>query len=189
MAEDAHEEVSRIIERAKAGRSEPAEDLMPTLYAELREIARSCMRRERADHTLCATALVNEAYLKLADQTATTEGRAHFLSVAATAMRRILVDHARGRAAGKRGQPADRLTLSGIDPTAAGGASIDVLALDDALHQLAKLHERQARVVELRFFAGLTAEESAEVLDVSLSTIEADWRMARAWLAVRLGEV
>lgn len=188
MSTDLRTEVTRIIHRIRDGQGDAAE-LMPLLYSELRAIAQNYMRKERADHTLQATALVNEAFLRMVDQSTDLEGRAHFMAVAANAMRRILVDHARARSTQKRHHRADRVTLSSVDvPMVAGVSGIDLIALDDALEHLARLHQRQARVVELRFFAGLTTEEVARVLHVSLSTVEADWRMARAWLAVQLKE-
>jgi RNA polymerase sigma factor (TIGR02999 family) len=140
------------------------------------------MRQERPDHTLQPTALVNEAYLKLVDQTRVTwKNRAHFIGVAAQLMRRILVDHARERAAKKRGGPDLKLTLA-TDLAASEEKSIDLVALDMALEKLAALEPRQARAVELRFFGGLTSEETAEALNVSHATIKRDWIAAKAFL-------
>ena len=156
--------------------------MMPTLYDELRRIAAAQMRRERYSHTLQPTALVHEVYLRLIDQaTVPWRDRAHLLGVAARMMRQILVDHARRRAAGKRGGgearvSIDEATVASVAPT------LDVLALDLALNRLAALDERQARLVELRVFSGLTIEESAEVLGCSHATVSRAWRHAQAWL-------
>lgn len=165
-------------------RGEPGalDRLLPAVQKELHKVARGYMRRERSDHTLQATALVNEAYLKLVDQTRVTwKNRVHFIGVAANLMRRILVDHARERAAKKRGGSDLRLTLT-PDVPAPEERSVDLVALDMALEKLAALEPRQARAVELRFFGGLTSEETAEALDVSPATIKRDWIAAKAFL-------
>lgn len=165
-------------------RGEPGalDRLVPAVQEELHRVARGYMREERSDHTLQATALVNEAYLKLVDQTRVTwKNRAHFIGIAARLMRRILVDHARQRAAKKRGGPDLRVTLA-EDVAAPEDRSLDLIALDMALQKLAALEPRQSRVVELRFFGGLTREEAAEVLNVSLETIKRDWIAAKAFL-------
>ena len=165
-------------------RGEPGalDRLLPAVQKELHKVARGYMRRERPDHTLQATALVNEAYLKLVDQTRVTwKNRIHFIGVAAQLMRRILVDHARERAAKKRGGPDLRLTLT-PNVAAKEERSVDLIALDLALEKLAALEPRQARAVELRFFGGLTGEEAAEALDVSPATIKRDWIAAKAFL-------
>lgn len=165
-------------------RGEPGalDRLLPAVQKELHKVARGYMRRERPDHTLQATALVNEAYLKLVDQTRVTwKNRIHFIGVAAQLMRRILVDHARERAAKKRGGPDLKLTLT-PDVAAPEERSVDLVALDLALEKLAALEPRQARAVELRFFGGLTSEEAAEALDVSPATIKRDWIAAKAFL-------
>ena len=158
--------------------------LLVQVYDELRSLAEAYLRRERADHTLQATALVHEAWVRLSRQ---DPGRwrddRHFAALAAHVMRRVLVDHARRRAAEKRGGDRQRLTLH--EPEAPG-QDPDLLALDEALTALAGLSERQARVVELRFFGGLTLDEVAVELDVARSTVAADWQMARAWLNHRL---
>jgi RNA polymerase sigma factor (TIGR02999 family) len=161
--------------------------LMPVVYDELRGLAAAQLKRERAGHSLQPTALANEAYFKLVDTAkAGMQGRAHFFGVAARAMRQVLVEHARKKQAAKRGGDLQRVTLSIAD--AAGTEPLfDILDLEDALQELAKLDERKARVLELRFFAGLTMVEAATVLDVSPKTVEADWYMARAWLKTRLG--
>jgi RNA polymerase sigma factor (TIGR02999 family) len=155
---------------------------------ELRQIARRCMRGERAGHSLQATALVNEAYLRLIDaQHVKWQDRSHFLAMSARLMRRILVDHARARGYQKRGGGAQRVTfvesLGGSDER-----PHDLIALDEALEALAQVNERKAQVVELRFFGGLTVEETAHVLDVSTDTVLRDWKLARAWLLRELRE-
>jgi RNA polymerase sigma factor (TIGR02999 family) len=154
------------------------------LYGELRALAADFLRRERSDHTLQPTALVHEAWIRLSAQAGSPwNDRAHFFAIAAQAMRRILIDHARRRGADKRGGGLQRITLaSGITPPLAS-TEVDLLALDDALVRLAALDERQARVVELRFFAGLTVEEVAVALGVSARTVASEWRLARAWLS------
>ncbi len=159
-----------------------AATLAPEAYQELRRLAEACFRGQPADHTLEPTALVHEAYLKLAEGSpGRWADRTHFLAVAATAMRQILVDHARGRAAQKRGGGCDRITL---DESAVGTSErdVDLLALDEALIRLAEQDERKARVIELRFFAGLTIEETAQALGVSPITVNRDWWLARAWI-------
>jgi RNA polymerase sigma factor (TIGR02999 family) len=152
------------------------------VYEQLHRLAECYFRRQPKGHTLQPTALIHEAYLKLADQTGGRwKDRTHFLAVAATAMRQILVDHARGRAAARRGGGRQHITLDEavVPPTE---RDVDLLALDQALVRLAGLDERKARVVELRFFAGLTVEETAAALGVSPITIKRDWSMARAWI-------
>ena len=182
-------ELTRILQRASAGEPQATDRLHAALYAELRRLAGHQLARERADHTLQATALVHEAYLRLVDQDrARWRDRAQFLAVASLAMRRILVDHARRRHSEKRGADPLKLTLSaaaGVPDAAAGG--IDLIALDTALAELADDHPREARLVEMRFFGGLTAGEAAAILDVSERTAERWWRFARAWLFQRLG--
>lgn len=155
---------------------------MPLVYDEFRALAARHLRRERANHTLQPTALVHEAYLRLIDQTRVDwQGRTHFFAVGAQAIRRILVDHARNRKRQKRGGGAGRVTLDESVALAPQRAE-EILALDEALETLGKLDARQAQVVEMRFFAGMSVEEVAEVLGVSKRTIEGDWTMARAWL-------
>lgn len=158
------------------------EVLFPLVYNELRKIARSHLRTERPDHTLQPTALVNEAYLRLVDQDRVEwRGRAHFFGIASQMMRRILVDHARRKNAIRRGAGMNKVTL---DEAFASSASdtVDVVALDDALASLAEVDPEQARLVELRFFGGLTIDETAEVLQVSPATVKREWAVARAWL-------
>jgi RNA polymerase sigma factor (TIGR02999 family) len=156
--------------------------LMPVVYDELRRRAASCLRRERADHTLDAAALVHEAYLRLIDQRrARWKNRAHFFAIAARVMRRVLVDHARRRGYRKRGGEARLLTVEDLDQLPAG-PSTDWLALDDALERLAAEDPEQGRIVELHVFGGLTHAEIAAVVGVSVPTVVRRWRMARAWL-------
>ncbi len=156
--------------------------LMPVLYEELRSLARSRLRHERPDHSMQTTALIHEAYVRLIDQQRVTwQSRSHFLGIAAQAMRRILVDHARGRLAAKRGAGLVASPLEfALEVAAPDG--IDHAELDDALRALARVDAQQARVVELRFFGGLTVEETAEVIHVSPATIKRDWAVAKAWL-------
>jgi len=158
------------------------EKLMPLVYGELRAVASRYLGRERPGHTLQPTALVHEVYLKLVNQRAATwKNRAHFFAIAAQAMRRILVDHARSRDRDKRGGAATRLVLTD-DIASLEPRDVDVLALDGALARLGSLDQDQAKVVELRFFGGLTVEETAEVLESSQATVKREWRSAKAWL-------
>lgn len=182
-------DVTRLLLRWSEGDASALDRLLPVIYGELRRIASSQLRRERPDHTLAPTALVHELYLRLVDQRrATWQHRAHFFGVAAQLMRRILVDHARERQAAKRGGSATRLSLEYAleesEPAGAahGSDALEVLSVDDALDRLARLDADQARIVELRFFAGLTVEETAHVLNRSPRTIKREWRLARAWL-------
>ena len=177
--------------RWRSGDASALDDLLPRVYDELRSLADAYMRRERAGHTLQPTALVHEAFLRLLRlPPGSVQNRVHFFALAAQAMRRILADHARRHRAAKRGGNAVRVPLELIeggaapDPRAAGAESAEVAAddLDAALEDLAKLDARQARVVELRFFGGLSIEETAEVLGVSPATVKRDWLVARAWL-------
>jgi RNA polymerase sigma factor (TIGR02999 family) len=162
----------------------PDDDLWQHVYEDLRRRAHQVLRRERPDHTLNTTALVHEAYAKLSRQDARYQDRAHFLAVAAIAMRRILVNYARDRAAQKRGGNRVRVTLD--DAPAEDAPAEDVIAIDEVLDRLAALNERQSRVVVYRFFAGLTDEEIAKVLEVSVPTVRRDWRAARAWITLEL---
>jgi RNA polymerase sigma factor (TIGR02999 family) len=156
--------------------------LVPLIHRELQQIARRCMAGERAGHSLQATALVNEAYLRLVDASDVQwHDRAHFLAVAARVMRRILVDHARARVSQKRGGGAARVVFDDALIVAEDSRQ-DFVALDDALEALAKFDERKSRVIELRFFGGLSVEETASVLKVGPDTVMRDWRLARAWL-------
>jgi RNA polymerase sigma-70 factor (ECF subfamily) len=163
------------------------EKLMPLVYNELRRLANNYLRRERANHTLQPTALVNEAYLKLIDQrNAQWQNRAHFFGISAQLMRRILVDHARQHQAVKRGgSNQQRLSITSAEEIAQQ-PGVDLLALNEALDQLASIDPQQAQIVELKFFAGLSIAETAEVLGISHATVERDWKMARAWLRRQL---
>lgn len=178
--------VSRLLDDARRGDEAALGRLLPLLYAELREIAGRHMRRERPDHTLQPTALVHEAFLRMAGTTPlSAQDRTHFLRTASQAMRRVLVDHARARNAQKRGGSL-HVTL---DEAIAGGAepAVDMLALDDALDRLGAAEPRWAQVVELRYFAGLEIPEVAAALGVSPATVKRDWQFARAWLSKELG--
>jgi len=156
--------------------------LTPLVEAELRRLARGYMRRERRGHTLQTTALVNEAFLRLTDaRRVRWQDRAHFLGISARLMRRVLVDHARSRGCGKRGGGAERVTLDEGLVTSPEPA-VDLLALDRALEALAAVDVRKSRVIELRFFGGLSVEEAADVLHVSIDTVKRDWRLAKLWL-------
>ena len=163
------------------------ERLMPLVYSELRRLAGNYLRRERAEHTLQPTALVNEAYLKLVDQrNARWQNRAHFFGIAAQLMRRILVDHARQRQAVKRGgMDQQRLSITSAEAVVKQ-PEIDLLALNEALDELARMDPQHSRIVELKFFGGLSIEETAEVLGISHATVERDWKLARAWLRRQL---
>lgn len=169
----------------ESGLPPSAEKHLDAVYDQLRELAERKLRRERSDHTLQPTALVHEAYLRLADHDKTWASKTHFYAVAAKAMHRILVDHARGRNRQKRGGEWRKIALD--DAFAAGERSeLDVTDLMDALDTMRKLDERQARVVELRLFGALSAEETAELLGVSGRTVERDWKMGQAWLRRQL---
>ena len=206
---------SEQLEELLSSEADRTSDLMTFVYSELRKLAESMMRSERRHHTLQATALVHEAYLRLVDQDDLAwDGRSHFFAAAAEAMRRILVeaarrrksqmgrlrfleaaavtmrrvlvDHARGRDAAKRGGEWQRITLQGVDVSDSETEDIDLVQLDESLEKLAALDERQARIVELRFFAGLTGEEIAELLGISRPTVVRELAMARAWLRKEL---
>jgi RNA polymerase sigma factor (TIGR02999 family) len=174
--------VTRLLQDWTSGKEQALDRLMTQIQRELRKLAASYLRKERPDHTLQATALVNEAFLKLIDQRAVKwQNRAHFFGIAAQAMRRILVDHARAHSAGKRGDGVRKVSLD--EAVMVGGAvDTDLLALDEALTRLAAIDPQQSRVVELRFFGGLTMEETAEVMRISPATVGREWRMAKAWL-------
>ena len=176
------ENVTRLLLELSHGNQAVKEELLTLVYDELRKLASGYMRRERIDHTLQPTALVHEAYLKLIDQRSVSwQNRAHFFGIAAQIMRRILVDHARVRNAEKRGHEYERLQLDeNIDKAVELGA--ELIALDDALGELAKVDPQNARLVELRYFGGLTFEEAAEVLGVSPDAAKRQWRAARAFL-------
>jgi RNA polymerase sigma factor (TIGR02999 family) len=174
--------VTELLTRSRQGNEAALAQLLPLVYGELRRIADRYMRRERPGQTLQATALVHEAYLRLLKDTdLTCQNRAHFLAIAAQSMREILVERARARGASKRGGKRQRVTLD--EAMAAGGdTSVDILALDQALERLAALDAEQARIVELRYFGGLTVEETAEAVGVSPATVKRSWAVSRAWL-------
>ncbi len=175
-------EVTQLLQAWNAGDRTALEHLIPLVNTELHRLAGNYMRRQAPDHVLQATALVNEAWLKLIDwQAATWQNRAHFFGVAAQLMRRILVDEARRQQAEKHGGNALRVSMSEVE-LLANKKSHDLLALDDALQALAEFDERRSHIVELRFFGGLSAEETAEVLGVSPRTVAREWRLAQAWL-------
>jgi RNA polymerase sigma factor (TIGR02999 family) len=169
----------------QGGDQKALEALVPLVYNELHGLAHHYLRGERPDHTLQTTALINEAYLRLVEQGPfQTQNRGQFVALAATLMRQILVDYARGHRSAKRGNDC-RVTLHD-EIGAVKNKDVDVLALDDALRQLAERDPQQSRIVELRFFAGLTVEETAAILDISRATVKRDWSMARAWLSRRI---
>lgn len=177
-----------LLQALGRGDSAAADELLPILYAELRALAASYLRGQRVGHTLQATALVHEAWLKVAQRTGQSwDGRSHFFAVAARAMRQILVDHARGRATAKRGGGWDKVTLD-RELAPGGEESVDLVTLSEALDQLATLDPVQAQIVELRFFSGLGVEEVGGILGMSGRTVMRKWRVARAWLGVELAE-
>jgi len=178
----APESISQLLSKWSDGDSSAREKLMPQVYNELRRLAGKYLRHERANHTLQPTALVNEAYLRLVDQqNVLWQNRAQFFGLAAKLMRNILVDHARSREAAKRGGQRYSVSVSKLDRVSKG-SEVDLVVLHEALERLAAYDHQKSRIVELRFFGGLTIEETAEVLDISHSTVERDWKMARAWL-------
>lgn len=182
MSKEPQHEVTQILQEWNAGDIEAPTRLMPLVYNELRRLARNYLQRESAAHTLQPTALVHEAYLRLVDQTRLSwQNRAHFYGIAASMMRRVLVDHARARTAGKRGGAAVRLSTDDVQ-IAMEDRAADFVALDEALEELAKFDERKCKIVEMRFFGGLSDEEIAEVLGVSTRTVLRDWKTARLWL-------
>ena len=174
--------VTQLLIDWSGGKRQALDKLLPLVYDELRRTAERYLRRERSDHTLQATALVHEAYLKLIDQRSVQwQNRAHFFGVAAQAMRRILVDHARGHQSQKRGSGEIKLSLD-ENLELSNERAADMIALDEALTALAAIDEQKSRIVELRFFGGLSIEETAEVLGVGTATVIRQWRMAKAWL-------
>ena len=186
MTEINHSDITRALADLDKGDRTAIDRVLPLIYAELRALAGSYFNRQRADHTLQPTALVHEAFLRLLGKTNPGwNSRKHFFDVAAMAMRQLLTDHARRHDAAKRGGNWAKVTLGDI----AGGSSLidlDLVALDEALTKLKTLDERQCRIVELRFLAGLTVDETAEVLDISPRTVKLDWHMAKSWLRRQL---
>ena len=181
-------DVTRLLEAAGGGDRLALGRLYEQVYGELRQMASSDMRRERGAHTLQPTALVNEAFLRLAPGAGVWQNRRHFFGAAAQAMRRILVDHARQKHADKRGAGLARVTLADLD-ISAPEANLDVLAVNDALDRLATEEPRLAEMVNLRFFAGMSIEDTANALDLSPATVKRDWVFARAWLCEQVESV
>jgi len=180
-------EITQLLQKWQEGNNEALETLMPLVYAELKRLAGSYLQRERPDHTLQSAALVNEAYLRLVDQTQTQwQNKAHFFGIAAQMMRRILADHARGHNAAKRGAGMPELELNEA-VAQAQTKSVDLLDLEEALQKLEKLDAQQGKIVELRFFGGLSIEDTANVLGISPATVKRDWAAARAWLFREVG--
>jgi RNA polymerase sigma factor (TIGR02999 family) len=188
MPDTQSSETTQLLRAWAGGDQNALEQLTPRVYEELRRIAGRFMQDERPGTTIQTTALVHEAYLKLVDITNVDwQHRAHFFAISAQIMRRILLDQARRRVAAKRGGAAQRLNLDEV-PDLGSGRADELIALDDALQALAKIDRRKARVIELRFFAGLSVDETAEVLKLSSDTVMRDWRLARAWLLAELGD-
>jgi RNA polymerase sigma-70 factor (ECF subfamily) len=186
MAANSSAVVTQLLLNWKGGDERARDEMLPLVYAELRRLARAYLVRERPDHTLQATALVHEAYLRLIDQRQVNwQNRAQFVGMAAVMMRRILVNHARGHRAHKRGGDAERVSLS-LVANIGGVPSVDLMALHEALGALEAIDPRQGRIVELKFFGGLTTAEIANVMALSSATIEREWTFSRAWLYDRL---
>lgn len=187
MTQKKAENLTAMLKRAgQAGRRDSLDEFLPLVYDELKRIAANKLSLERANHTLQPTALVHEAYLRLIDQHSVDwRNRAHFFAIASEMMRRILVNHAESRNAKKRNEGKTLISLDDAEPLAAE-SEIDLIFLDNALKELAEFDQVQAKIVELKFFGGLTNEEAAEVLGVSDSTVKREWRMARAWLTTKL---
>ena len=184
---EVRQEISYLLEAWSNGSQSALDELMPIVYDELRRLARSYMKRERAGHTLQTTALVNEAYLKLIDQQrAQWHNRKHFFAVSAQLMRRILVDRARSRNYQKRGGGEQTVSLDEALTISANDQAGEIIALDEALKELSTFDERKSRVVELRYFGGLSVEETADVLKISPVTVRRDWTAAKAWLYSRI---
>jgi RNA polymerase sigma-70 factor (ECF subfamily) len=174
-------DVTALLKAMNRGDTTASEKLLPLVYGELHRLAKSYMRRERSDHTLQPTALINEAYLRLAHDSTDWQSRAHFIGIAANVMRRVLIDHARSHNAGIRGGGLQKLELD-EDLIASEDKSLELLALDEALARLEKENPRRAKVVELRYFAGLSIEEIAHILGIAPRSVKRDWAVARAWL-------
>jgi RNA polymerase sigma-70 factor, ECF subfamily len=181
------QQVTGLLTDWRNGNAAALDELIPLVYAELQRLARAYLRRESPGHTLQTSALINEAFLRLVDNRISWQNRAHFYGVSAQLMRRILVDHARTHLVAKRGGDLQRVSLADIAELP-DARSTDLVALDDALNALAVFDPQQSRIVELRYFGGLTIEETAEALDISHATVERDWAMARAWLRRELSE-
>jgi RNA polymerase sigma-70 factor (ECF subfamily) len=178
-------QVTQLLKAMRGGDPQAAQDLLPLVYAELHRLAKSYMRRERPDHTLQATALINEAYLRLAGEEIDWKNRAHFIGLSAQVMRRVLVDHARARSAEHRGGGLQRVEMQ--DELAISPEKLDqVQQIDDLLKKLETVNPRQSRVVELRYFGGLTFEEIAGLLELTSRTVKSDWALARIWMLDQL---
>jgi len=176
-------EITQLLKDWSDGNQTALDELMPLVYDELRRQASRYLRNERQGHTLQTTALIHEAYLKLIGiNQIEWQNRNHFFAIASTAMRRILVDHAKERKREKRGGNADALPLDEALQISSNEKSVDLIALDEALNRLSKIDERQAKVVELKYFSGLSIDEIAEVLGIANSTVRLDWNLAKAWL-------
>ncbi len=187
MDSPATEHVTQLLARAEQGDAAATDQLMPLVYDELRRLAQHLLHQQRPGHALQATALVHEAYLRLIGQTQSEwRGRAHFFALAAKMIRRALVDHVRAEQAAKRGGAAERVTLHDSVALVQADNRLDLLTLHESLTDLEAHYSRPARVVELRFFAGMTIEETADVLGISPRTVKEDWRFARAWLRDKL---
>jgi RNA polymerase sigma factor (TIGR02999 family) len=188
MGVELQHEVTQILHDWSGGDADAPERLMPFVYDELRRLARSFLARERGSHTLQPTALVNEAYLRLVDQTRVNwQNRAHFYGIAARMMRRVLIDHARAHATEKRGGATIHLSLDDVQVSIEERAT-SFVALDEALERLEQMDERKCKVVEMRFFGGLTDQEIADVLGVTTRTVLRDWKKARLWLYRELSQ-
>ena len=186
MSMNSNGEITQLLKNAQAGNRQSLDDFLPLVYAELKRLAGSKLSSERKNHTLQATALVHEAYLRLIDQHSVNwQNRAHFFSIASEMMRRILVNYAETHNAKKRGEGQTMISLDEVDVMAKEN-EVDLIFLDNALKELTRFDETQARIVELKFFGGLTNEEAAEVMGISESTLKREWRMAKAWLATKL---
>ena len=182
MAHRPPNQITQLLQRWRDGNREALDALLPLVYEELRRLAHRHLRNERAEHTLQSSALVHEAYLRLLGQDFPHwEGRTHFFAIAAQLMRQILVDYARRHRASKRGSGVCMLTLGDVDALPQR-KDVDVVALNDALNSLAEIDPRQSHIVELRFFAGLSLEETSEVMGIGTATVQRDWTAARAWL-------
>jgi RNA polymerase sigma factor (TIGR02999 family) len=182
VAQAVSSKVTQLLANWRQGNGEALNALIPLVYDELRRLAHNHLNRERSGHTLQSTALVNEAYLRLVRQDPEINSRTHFFAVSSHLMRQILVDYARRHRSAKRGDGLEKVTLTDVAALLPGKNDIDLLALDEALEELARLDPQQTRVVELRFFGGLSIEETAEIMSISPATVKRDWATARAWL-------
>lgn len=182
------QEITQLLVESQQGNNQALNDLLPIVYNELQRIAHLQLRRERYDHTFNTVALVHEAYLKLVDQHVQWQSRTHFFAVASMAMRRVLVSYARTRQRLKRGAGAEHVPIELVEDVMSDESATTILQLDEALIQLAALNQRAARVVECRFFGGLSIEETAEALQIAPITVKRDWTLAKAWLRREIEE-